>query len=241
MTIPLPRRPVGRAALAAQRRAAPDRLLVQPHAGRTALVMLVRKLARAATRLGTAALAGAAIVALAIWWATVLAALFSTQAHAQDAGQLRRQPQQPAAGLVRPVRQPNPVPADPTRPPPGLAWPAPPELPGGPRASRAPGPASAQPASAAPPRLAEAAAPRLQALHLPRGGAAASAIVDGQLLQEGDRLPGWLVQRIDADGVLLQPQRSSGAGTSNAAIMPQPALRLSLLPPLAAASAPPRP
>lgn len=90
--------------------------------------------------------------------------------------------------------------ADPTRPP--AAFSAGPAAAGrgAAPAGLAAGPRAAEPAPAAPP---PAPLPTLQGLHLPARGPAL-ALVDGQLLQLGDRIAGRTVVAIDPQGVVLR-------------------------------------
>ncbi|MEY4750871.1 MAG: hypothetical protein RIQ60_3085 [Pseudomonadota bacterium] len=216
--------------------------------GSVALVMLLRRSIGRLGRLGTAAIAGAVLIALATWWAYLLAALFAGAAQAQTLGagaplaptSAAAAPGRPSPGAGRAERSVRPPPrwlADPTRPPAGLATTGlPPDLPGAPGApALAPraGRAASLPAATAASAAAVPPLPRLQALRVASGGVS-SALIDGQLLQQGELHQGWRVQQIDADGVLLQPLRP-------APNTPSTALRLSLLPPLATPLAPTRP
>jgi hypothetical protein len=205
-------------------------------------------LARAATSLCTPALAGALIVGLATWLGAGLASLISTPAHAQ-------------ARMAAPART---VLADPTRPPPAAAalLLAPPALPGAAPAGGPPHPA-ANPAATLPASLPPPAPPQLQGLRLAHDGTPASALIDAQLLQTGERLRDWTILAIRADGVLLgrpaPAQRrttptgpgpaahgatatafSPSAASASAPASPSHTLWLALLPPLAA-PAPTRP
>lgn len=97
--------------------------------------------------------------------------------------------------------------SDPTRPPAGMVGSPPPAQGGASHASAARPQAAAAanaPASAAapvePPDL-----PQVQLIRVPQGGAA-SALVDGRLVQVGDVLDAAVVVAIDANGLLLRGQ-----------------------------------
>jgi hypothetical protein len=188
-------------------------------------------LTRIVSSLLGAACAGACIVALATWCAASLALLIASPARAQ----------------------PAPALADPTRPPGGAAGTPGSTTGNGQRNAASPVGTARAPAPSA--ITAPALPPLLQGLHLPRPGTP-SALIDGQVLLVGDRVQDWTVQSIHADGVWLArtaarpaspaPQatatRTPPAPASVAAAgHPPHTLWLSLLPPLAAASAVPRP
>jgi hypothetical protein len=238
--------------------ATPQARLARQHARRWQRGLAVRIL----TSLLGAACAGAGLVALATWWAAGLALLFASPAQAQVQSQVQSQvqaaaprPPQATTSMTlhtpgdRPVRPAGPRPelADPTRPP-GLggAGRTTPDPGGSPGPATRPGLATPAVRPPSPPP------PLLQALHLPRSGPP-SALIDGQVLQVGDRQAGWTVQAIRADGVLLArpapcPSTPRGAASTRPAATatacaatspsapPPPTLWLSLLPPLAGGS-----
>jgi hypothetical protein len=91
---------------------------------------------------------------------------------------------------------------DPTRPPASLGPIATPTAPSVASSASAAGTRTAAPASAPP-------APRIQAVRLPTAPSAgrASAVIDGKLLQLGDRLGDATVQEIRSDGVWMRLSR----------------------------------
>ncbi|WP_088285576.1 hypothetical protein [Ideonella sp. A 288] len=99
--------------------------------------------------------------------------------------------------------------ADPTRPP-TIAVPASTAAPAGPR------PAAAAAAAARAP-VAPVVAPVLQSLQVSARGPS-SAMVDGQVVQVGDRIGERLVLAIDHDGLLLRA--ATGQGTERLTLLP---------------------